>query len=379
MVAGRSFSSIAAIGLIASLPAHADVAGGDIVDQILRGNARPGAVPPPTVQETLPVATIAGPDVGPAATAPPLVYAPPPPAAVTPTPGPAVAPLAPTPVPLVPTAVPTPAPAMPAPLPAATMDAPDIIGMPPGAPPPELPVPPTEAARWGGFYAGANLGAGWTSGTSASTCVNSVTNTDSGCTILNEAGPNTSGVLGGVQLGYMTPVSLGGTTLMVGGELDLQGSGISGKQDIGSPIPLSGFPPCPNCTFHASQSINWFTTLRGRIGIPVDNVLLYATGGLIVGGLEASQRLGFTDSTANYSAAASTTKVGPTIGAGAELLVSGPWSVKLEALYYDLGKVRTVAEPMNDAFVNFSNTKTFAFRGGMIRLGVNVRLGDIAF
>jgi hypothetical protein len=61
------------------------------------------------------------------------------------------------------------------------------------------------------------------------------------------------------------------------------------------------------------------------------------------------------------------------------LLVAGPWSVRVEGLYYDLGKIRTVAEPMNNAFVNFNNVKTFVYRGGIIRLGVDLQLGNLIF
>jgi len=32
---------------------------------------------------------------------------------------------------------------------------------------------------------------------------------------------------------------------------------------------------------------------------------------------------------------------------------------------------------MNDAFVNFSNTKTFVFRGGIVRLALNIQLGNL--
>jgi outer membrane immunogenic protein len=251
--------------------------------------------------------------------------------------------------------------------PASTLTGPDIIGdVQPGM---QLPAPPTLASRWQGFYMGANIGGGWAEGTAASSCTNELTNSPSGCVILNQSGPNGSGVLGGVQAGYLAPVDLGGgTLLMVGVETDSQGSNVNGSLNIGAPIPLAGFAPCPDCTFTAHQSMDWFGTARLRVGIPIDNLLIYATGGLIYGGLNASQRINLGASGAFYGANTTTTHVGPTVGAGAELLVSGPWSVKVEGLYYDLGKIRTVAEPAGGAFVNFNNVKTFVYRGGIIRL-----------
>jgi outer membrane immunogenic protein len=362
----RTIGVTAAIGMIVSVAAQADPPGGDIVDQILYPSPPPATAPSPT-----PVLVQPTPPAAPVAAAPP-------------------APIAAQPVPLTPQnaiASGDLSPSGPPPRavtttlqPASTLTGPDIIGDAQPAMP--LPAPPPLASRWQGFYVGTNIGGGWDEGTASSTCTNSLTNSPSGCVILNEGGPNGSGILGGGQVGYLTHFDLGtgtGTPLMVGFESDAQGSGISGSQNIGSPIPLAGFAPCPDCTFTARQSINWFGTARLRVGIPIDNLLIYATGGLIYGELQAAQRINLGTSGANYSANVTTNHMGPTVGAGAELLVSGPWSVKVETLYYDLGKIRTVAAPMNGAFVNFSNTKSFVYRGGIIRLGINLHLGDLIY
>jgi outer membrane immunogenic protein len=244
-----------------------------------------------------------------------------------------------------------------------------------------LPPEPPLASRWGGFYGGINLGGGWTEGTSASSCFNSVTNNASGCTLINPSGPNTAGLVGGGQFGYITPFDpRWGLPLVVGAEVDLEGSGMSGTQSIAPPIPLVDFPPCTTCSFYAKQSLDWMASLRARVGVPVDDMLIYATGGLMFGGANAYQSLSFTNANSgSYTVSAHEALAGPTFGGGVEYRLPGPWSVRLEGLYYDLGKMRTVAEPTGDAFVNFSNTKTFAFRGGIIRLAVNLRLGDIGW
>jgi outer membrane immunogenic protein len=373
----RTIGVTAAIGMIVSVSAQADPPGGDIVDQILHPVAPPAAVPmlPPAPLQPAP----------PAAASPPAIVARPIPlTAPSPQPVPVAAQPAPHPAQntIPPAAMrppgPPPRPGPTTPQPASTLTGPDIIGE--VRPAASLPAAQTLASRWQGFYFGANIGGGWDEGTSASSCTNALTNTPSGCAILSQSGPNGSGILGGAQLGYLGHLDLGtGTPLIVGIETDLQGSDISGSQQVGSPIPLVGFPPCTDCTFTANQSIDWFGSTRLRIGMPIDNLLIYATGGLMYGRLHASQLLGPSNSTGFYSAAVTTTHVGPTIGLGAELLVSGPWSVRAEGLYYDLGKIRTVAEPMNGAFVNFDNVKTFVYRGGIIRLGVDLHLGDLIF
>ncbi len=105
-------------------------------------------------------------------------------------------------------------------------------------------------------------------------------------------------------------------------------------------------------------------------------MFVYATGGLIVGGVTASQNLAFLGSSQANVVNEKSTLSGPTVGAGVEFRISGPWSAKLEGLYYDLGDLKTVAVPVGGAPSNFSDSKTFGFHGGMIRLGINYKLGE---
>jgi outer membrane immunogenic protein len=67
-----------------------------------------------------------------------------------------------------------------------------------------------------------------------------------------------------------------------------------------------------------SDEVRWFSTLRGRFGLPFGNFLLYATGGLAIGGH-------------------SKTHVGWTAGAGVETALNHELSVRLEYLYADFG------------------------------------------
>ena len=65
--------------------------------------------------------------------------------------------------------------------------------------------------------------------------------------------------------------------------------------------------------------------------------------------------------------------VGWTAGGGVEYAVSRNWTVKAEYLYYDLGS-RTLT--LNDVFGRFpANVQTFtdAFRGNIVRGGVNYK------
>jgi outer membrane immunogenic protein len=354
----RTLGVIAALGLLAPLSAHADQPGGDIVDQILR------TLPPPPGRPAPP---------SPA----PVSAAEPSPASLTPIPVSAT-PLSPTPV--------SPTPENPAP-PAATAAAPssgDIVVAQGVEPPP--PQTTDSSGQWTGFYVGGNVGYGFTNGGTGMTCLNSVTNSSSGCNIVDSPPLHASGILGGGQIGYMMPLSalnldLGPNLppLMIGVEADMQGSGIGKTQNVPGPFNLVGFPgiTCSPCSFTASQKIGWFSTVRARVGVPVDNLFFYGTGGVMFGSITASQSLNFTGTAQGNVGTVSKVAMGPTAGAGVEVLLGGPFSAKFEGLYYDLGNLRTTAMPVGGAPGNFTDSKTFGFRGMLFRLGINVKLGGL--
>ena len=70
-------------------------------------------------------------------------------------------------------------------------------------------------------------------------------------------------------------------------------------------------------------------------------MLFYGTGGLAVGQSNYSANIRRTAILLNFNvpASATETKIGWTIGAGAEYALPNNWSVKAEYLYYDLGSV----------------------------------------
>jgi outer membrane immunogenic protein len=145
---------------------------------------------------------------------------------------------------------------------------------------------------WTGFYAGANVGGGFSG--------NDAFNNFAGA----RAG-KLSGVAGGLQAGYNYQIS---PMFVVGIENDLDFTGLSHKGDLATP----------------AVSVPWLTTGRARAGIAVldSRLLLYGTAGLAAGELK--------DGPINKM------KMGWTAGGGAEWAFSPTWSAKVEYLYVDL-------------------------------------------
>lgn len=90
-------------------------------------------------------------------------------------------------------------------------------------------------------------------------------------------------------------------------------------------------------TAFLGSSIDWYGTLRGRLGlVSGDNFLVYATGGLAYADVDHT----LFDPGApggSFSASSGGTQWGWTAGGGIEFMRDGNWSIRAEALYVDLG------------------------------------------
>lgn len=117
------------------------------------------------------------------------------------------------------------------------------------------------------------------------------------------------------------------------------------------------------------QKIDWLASFRGRMGLAYQDTMVYLTGGLAIGQVKATNF--FSDQTpSNFRdyGTISKTKVGWVVGGGVEHRWSRNWSVKAEALYYDLGNTEATA-------TNSGGTYTTNFHHEVIvgRVGVNYR------
>ena len=124
-----------------------------------------------------------------------------------------------------------------------------------------------------------------------------------------------------------------------------------------------------------NQKIDWFGTVRGRIGYLADpKLLLYVTGGLAYGDVESSAVIG---NAGTAFSSVSNTHVGYTVGAGIEGVIGGNWTARLEYLYVDLGTV-------NGSFLTtigglgggvLSSNYSSRITDNILRVGVNYKFG----
>jgi outer membrane immunogenic protein len=187
---------------------------------------------------------------------------------------------------------------------------------------------------WAGFYAGVNLGGIW-SNTSAAIGEN---NTGGGFSGMG------GGFQGGIQGGYnwlLGPV-------MLGGEIDFQGSTLTSGLTGGAGPSAIG----------ASYSMPWYSTFRARVGYPMGPFMPYVTGGAVWG----QQNLSGTDSVGG-SFSASNNFWTYTFGGGVEAQINNKWSAKLE--YLRIGTPDTPLSTPATTSINENSTDN------VVRVGLN--------
>ena len=241
--------------------------------------------------------------------------------------------------------------------------------------------PPIPVWTWDGFYIGINGGYSW--GRSNTTV--SYFNTITGAPIIPPAGSITDagfnldgGVFGG-QIGYNWQFS----SWLFGLEADAQWSGQKGSAAFlcsaagllpGACFPGSTFLPVGTLGvgLAVDKKLEWFGTVRGRIGVLASpSWLLYVTGGLAFGEVQTDAVL--TSITAGGAVVAlagssSKTHAGWTIGGGIEGNLGGNWTAKAEYLYMDLGTFdTTVTVPAALIGANISSRVT----DNIFRVGIN--------
>ena len=231
-------------------------------------------------------------------------------------------------------------------------------------------MPTMQAFSWQGMHAGVNFGFGVAPGTNpwgvgAGSEEHEAYRVDAGW-LLPKA--PLSGLIGGVQVGYDQTFG----RLVTGVEADWQAGGLSGGQaGFGQPQELKPF-------VDNRRAIDWFGTLRGRLGYALTpGFMAYATGGLAYGG--GANLLRYMDSAGNVGESVNNpTRAGFAAGGGIEWAISPTVSMKLEYLMLNLGRspahlAFTENEKEEEASPRFVSMDGYPNRFEIFRAGLNYR------
>jgi outer membrane immunogenic protein len=260
------------------------------------------------------------------------------------------------------------------------------------APPPVF--TPVPVFTWTGFYFGVNAGYGFDANSRNTTNYalpyGSVVNSpDTNAVISVNNRSNNDGFTGGAQVGYnyqFTP----GSGIVVGFEADAQYVDFARRTN--GTLNYTGFG---NRGFAFSEprayvatsgnGLDYFGTVRGRLGYAFDRTLVYATGGFAYGSGQDDQNFAgnrFRDSF----------RTGYAVGGGVEYALptdsflnffkSSAVTLKVEGLYVNLDRQKnaasavfypTILPPNGTAYLNGAAVNTeFA----VVRAGVNYKFGS---
>lgn len=195
------------------------------------------------------------------------------------------------------------------------------------------PASPLRVLNWTGWYAGLNAGGGWGSnglnnsfapgacvgGGSPAECANQFALLNATLPRQFDIRPNS--FIGGGQIGYNYQTG----AVVLGLETDFRGANLRGNANAAASVVPANFPAALLSTAGTgSEKIDWFGTLRGRLGwIPTGPLLVYMTGGLAYGHVQtsaSSSEQAFIDGVLNSSGSTailqSDTRAGWTAGGG---------------------------------------------------------------
>lgn len=236
---------------------------------------------------------------------------------------------------------------------------------------------------WSGFYVGATAGARWADTTWTTT---SLRTAPFGISPPRTGNPNvadldSTGARIGGYLGYnrqFAPLWLAGI------EGDLAWG--NGKGSV-SPIPGTVFDSAScgtaDCSVDsATAKQGWDASLRARLGVLVAPTwLLYGTGGIAWQQFEVGARCEATGPwcIANRSETDSSARIGWTVGAGMETMLSGAWLARVEYRYSDFGTIDHTffTDPSNVGAINGDSvTMRAPLTTQSVSLGIAYRFPD---
>jgi len=232
---------------------------------------------------------------------------------------------------------------------------------------PPVPVPVNPSFHWTGVYVGLN--GGYAS--------NQIDATGQGLPVAPSTGSqtsqnfDTSGGFGGLQIGF----NYQWQQIVLGIEADAQLSNIDGNSSQTFTTPLRGGGVCGVGCFGTrtlGSDMPSFETLRGRVGVAFDRLLVYGTGGVIAASLNETANWVFPAPSpgSTYPGSLNRTGTGGVWGGGLEYAVTNNLTAKAEVLGYNLGSDGFSANGTG-AGVGTGALYTMSTKGWMTRGGLN--------
>jgi outer membrane immunogenic protein len=253
---------------------------------------------------------------------------------------------------------------------------------------------PLMVSSWTGWYIGATAGYGWSNqgidehvtstfcNTALGGCAPNQFSNALAAAIPPHLSTNPKGFIGGGEFGYNQQLG----QFVLGVEADFSGADIKGSDvRAGAAVP-AGFPGnVVAAAAAADQKLDFFATLRGRLGFLVTpTVLAYGTAGFAFGHVSVNTALAeavggpcFCGAPAAVAASSSAYLPGWTAGGGLEWMITPQWSLKGEYLYYDLGTLSTTLPTLTQtngagvAFFSANVSSSAVVKGNIARVGVN--------
>jgi outer membrane immunogenic protein len=223
------------------------------------------------------------------------------------------------------------------------------------------PVQGMPAVSWSGFYAGVHGAWIGDNGEAERSAVSGV----SADALPTRLGLSDSGLGGGAQIGYLWQFG----SLVAGLEADLT------AMDVGRSRSSVGQDGTFALRTDLSSQMNWFGTVKGRLGVSmpgllpiVQQSLYYVTAGVAYAQVEHQGQITVVPAGIGPQASRDEWTTGFVVGGGTEHMLTQNISIKTETLYYSLDdESLTLARAGEQAVYRFRND------GWISRVGVNVR------
>lgn len=217
--------------------------------------------------------------------------------------------------------------------------------------------------RWTGFYLGANAGYTWSDADFSITPTGSWLAFPALITNIKNSTEGTlepKGFIGGVQAGFNQQHG----SWLWGIEVDL--STVRAEANlVGGPIAGTSIT-----SFSQHAELSWMATVRGRLGMTFDRLLVYGTAGVAFGHWDVNMHM---TSGPDAVFQESAVRTGWVVGGGLEYAFDRNWSLKGEYLYAKFGDLNgsSVFPPPNAP--NFTHDHKVELSTQVLRAGLNFK------